>query len=294
MKALPRVFLVWLLIPLVLCLGCQKQETESPTSGTLRFVCAESVAPVIQKEAAEFQRLYTKASIAFDTTTTREALIKLFNKETAMVIISREVNAEEAASLAAEKYSPGTFALAKVGIAVIVNPDNPVRELNLDQVSGIYSGRISRWDQVGGDGGKITPLAMPRNSGTTEVFLRTIGVDTTLSGALRVLPGSREMADLVAKDPLSVGFVGMNWLSDRVRALALAEDASNQFITIHQASVYQGDYPLVQTIYAITTAGAYTPASGFVSFLASAPGQKIFLDSGLVPVTMPVKLIRID
>ncbi|MFH1221131.1 MAG: substrate-binding domain-containing protein [Candidatus Eisenbacteria bacterium] len=294
MKALPRVFLVWLLIPLVLCLGCQKQETESPTSGILRFVCAESVAPVIQKEAAEFQRLYTKASIAFDTTTTREALIKLFNKETAMVIISREVNAEEAASLAAEKYSPGTFALAKVGIAVIVNPDNPVRELNLDQVGGIYSGRISRWDQVGGGGGKITPLAMPRNSGTTEVFLRTIGVDTTLSGALRVLPGSREIADLVAKDPLSVGFVGMNWLSDRVRALALAEDASNQFITIHQASVHQGDYPLVQTIYAITTAGAYTPASGFISFLASAPGQKIFLDSGLVPVTMPVKLIRID
>ena len=102
------------------------------------------------------------------------------------------------------------------------------------------------------------------------------------------------MVGAVAANLSAIGFVGMNWLSDRVKALALAKEGSDQFITVHQASVYQGAYPIVQPVYALSTSGAYGLASGFIAFLTSAPGQKIFLDSGLVPVTMPVKLIRID
>lgn len=290
MRSLP-----WLVLAALVLAGCAKQ-TESPTSGTLSFVCAESVAPVLQKEAADFMRLYTKAVITLDSTTTREALGKLASGGTRLVVISRALNADEKKSFAAGNVAVDTFALAKDGIAVIVHPESPVRHLNLEQIRDIYSGKIDRWEEVGGKGGKILPLSLSRNSGTAEVFFHEIGIDTTFSPTLQVVPASRGMIEKVAADRTAIGFVGMNWLSDRVRALAVARTASDNYIyvDIHQASVYQGTYPLVQTIYAIQTGGAYGLANGFIAYLTSAPGQKIILNSGLVPITMPVKLIKVD
>lgn len=297
--------LPWLLVAGLVLAGCAKQ-TESPTTGTLTFACAESVAPVFRKEAADFMRLYTKSAISLDSTTTREAIAKLAAGETPMAIVSRPLNADERRSFAAGKVAIDTFALAKDGIAVIVHPESPVLRLTLAQIRDIYTGKIARWEEIGGRGarggrgsragygGNILPLSLSRNSGTAEVFFREIGADTAFSPALRVVQTSGEMVDAVAADRAAIGFVGMSRLSDRVRALAVARAASGEYVDIHQASVYQGTYPLVRTIYAIKTGGAYGLANGFIAYLASAPGQKIILNSGLVPQTMPVKLIKIE
>jgi phosphate transport system substrate-binding protein len=285
--------LSWLLIAGLALAGCEKQG-ESPTTGALTFACAESVAPVFRKEAADFMRLYTKAVITLDSTTTREAVVKLARGETPMAVISRALNAEERRSFAAAKVEVDTFALAKEGVAVIVHPENAVRRLTLEQIRDIYSGKIARWEEVGGRGGKILPLTLSKNTGTAEVFFHEIGSDTTFSRALRLVPTSGEIVDAIAAERLGVGFVGMSRLSDRVRALAVARTASGEYVDIHQASVHQGTYPLVRTIYAIKTGGAYGLANGFIAYLSSAPGQKIFLNAGLVPQTMPVKLIKIE
>jgi phosphate transport system substrate-binding protein len=275
--------------------GCGKpKNTESPTTGTLSLVSAEAVAPVIQKEIAEFMRLYIKAAITCDSSTSREALVKFVNLETKMVVLSRDLNPEEKKSLDAAKFSYSSFALAKTGIAVVVNPENSVEKLNLVQLRDIYTGRITRWEEVGGAGGKITPVSLSRNSGTAEVFLGALGINAGLSPDLRVVAASRDLENAISADPSAIGFVSMNWLSGKVKAVAVARDSSGDFIDVHQASVYQGSYPLVETAYALTTAGAYGLASGLISFMTSAPGQKIFLDSGLVPVTMPVKLIQLN
>jgi phosphate transport system substrate-binding protein len=289
----------FILVSLVACLavGCGEKSPkngESPTSGSLAFLCAESVAPVLGDEAAEFMRLYTKATISMDSTTTREALVRFASGAAKMVVISRELNSEEKKSFAADKFEYGSFTLAKYGIAVVVHPDNPVKQLTLDQIHDIYSGKITRWQDIGGPRGEILPLSLSKNSGVTESFFQKAGIDTGFSPALRVVPTSREMAATVAKDPLAIGFVSMNWTTNRVKALALAKTASDDFVALHQASVYNGSYPLVQGIHAYTTSGAYGLPSGFIAFMVSAPGQKIFLNSGLVPATMPVKLIRMD
>ena len=291
----PSYLLLGLLLAGLAVGGCGKpKNTESPTSGTLSLVSAESVAPVVQKEIAEFMRLYTKAAITCDSTTSREALVKFVNGETKMVVLSRNLEPEEKKSLDAAKFSYSSFALAKIGIAVVVNVENRVERLNLAQLRDIYTGGITRWEEVGGTGGKITPISLSRNSGTAEVFLGTLGIDAGLSPDLRVVPASRDLTSAISGDPSAIGFVGMNWLSREVKTVAVARDSSADFIDIHQASVYQGAYPLVETAYALTTAGAYGLASGLISFMTSAPGQKIFLNSGLVPVTMPVKLIQLD
>jgi phosphate transport system substrate-binding protein len=282
----------WLLAAGLALMGCQK-ETESPTTGVLHFACAETAVPVVQKEAAEFMRLYTKANITFDSTTTREALVKISNKETPLVLISRNLNQGEKDAFAAARMAVDTFALAKDGIAVIVHPDNAVGALNVEQLRDIYTGKISRWDAVGGRGGKIVPVCMSRNSGTTESFFREVGLDSTVAPGTHLLETSRQMVEWVAAHRDAVGFVGMNWLGDGVKAVAVAPGATKQYVNLNQASVYRGEYPLVTTFYALSTSGAYGLASGFIAFLTSAPGQKIFLNAGLVPVTMPVRLIQI-
>ena len=275
--------------------GCGgAKETESPTSGTLSLICAESLAPIVDKEVAEFTRLYTKAAVTCDSATSQEALVKFVNGQTKLIVLSRPLTAAEKKSLDGAKFSYNSYALAKIGIAVVVNTENPVGKLNLSQIRDIYTGKITDWREVGGLGGKITPISLSRNSGTAQVFLDALGIDSGFSPDLKVVAASRDLASAINADPLAIGFVGMNWLSDKVKAVAVAGDSAGEFTKIHQASVYQGAYPLVETAYALTTEGAYGLASGLVSFMTSAPGQKIFLDSGLVPVTMPVKLIQIN
>ena len=111
------------------------------------------------------------------------------------------------------------------------------------------------------------------------------------------------MVDFVSSHPDAIGMLGLNWLpdnKDKVKVLELADpDAPDslgtrgKYFRPHQAYVFQGTYPLTRQIYFYSRADVYSVGIGFVSFVTSAPGQKIVLNSGLVPATMPVRLVQL-
>ena len=110
------------------------------------------------------------------------------------------------------------------------------------------------------------------------------------------------MIEAVANDPSAIGIVGLNWLraaGGRVRALDLSDPSApdslggGKFFSPHQAYVYKGFYPIIRNVYLLITPDSYGVSTGFTSFLTSAPGQKIVQNQGLVPATMPVRLVQL-
>ena len=290
-----------LLLPLLA--ACQKERTETPTKGHGTVVVSESVAPLMTTEKDTFERLYPDAHISLETANAREAVGRLFNDTIKVIVSSRALNAEEREAARKANVQIAEYKIAFDAIAVIINVENPLTQLRTTQLDSILTGTIHSWKEAGGTSKAPIELCYPsRNSGTFETLLERIVKGGSLEKPEAVASTSPEMVKFIESNPNAIGFLGLNWLSenkDKVKTLELADpDAPDslgrgKYFSPHQAYVFQGYYPLTRQIYFYSRADIYSVGIGFVSFVTSAPGQKIVLNSGLVPATMPVRLVQI-
>ena len=98
----------------------------------------------------------------------------LLNGTVSIANASRAIKPEEMDTAKKNGVDPVEFVVARDAIAVIVNPNNPVNQLTLQQISDIYSGKIKNWSEVGGEDRPIVRLSRETNSGTHVYFLETV------------------------------------------------------------------------------------------------------------------------
>ena len=128
---------------------------------------------------------------------------------------SRKIKEEEIAEAQANGIEPVEHIIARDAIAVIVNPENPVSQLTLKQISDIYSGKINNWSEVGGEDRPIVRLSRETNSGTHVYFLETVlrlgnSDDKTLfSTDTLLLPSSEGIIAEVRQNPNAIGYDGL-------------------------------------------------------------------------------------
>ena len=285
--------------------GCQNERHETPTKGHVTVVVSESVSPVMQQEKQIFEEQYPEAHVELIVASDREAIARLFNDSITVIVSSRPLNAEERAVQKRFNITLREFKIAYDGVAVIVNKANSLTRLRTTQLDSILDGRITRWKDVGSDLSSTIETCLPsRNSGTFEVTVtKLMNAGDTVAMPAAVVLSSGEMIAYVIGHPSALGFIGTNWLNEnkeKVTALELADPnvpdslgTKGKYFSPHQAYIYQGNYPLTREIYIYSRADAYGVGSGFLSFITGAQGQKIILNNGLVPATMPVRLVEL-
>lgn len=274
--------------------GCQEKR-QTTTRGNISILVGESVLPVVQKEAAEFERLYEQAHIDIVPTTSREAIVQFLTGKVTTIVISRSLNEEEKRVVEAYKLTPHSWPFAMDAVVIIVHPANPISRMTYAQIGEVFSGRVRSWQKLGAGRGEIEPFVLSRNAGTAEYLLRTVIGDTVFTASAQRCSTSAQLVELVASRRQAVGFVGLAWANEKVKALEIAADSAATYVPPYQGFIYRGDYPLRRAIYVMSSDVGYAGlATGFITFLTSAQGQKIVTNSGLVPVTMPVKLVKIQ
>jgi phosphate transport system substrate-binding protein len=279
-------------LAVIVLAGCQERH-QTTTKGSIQVLVGESVFPLVQKEVAEFTRLYEQASIEITPTTSREAIIQLLTGKVATIIVSRELNEEEKRVVEAYKLPVRSWRYAMDAVLIIVNPKNEVSRITFADARKVFSGETRNWKSLGGASQDIELFVLSRNSGTSEFFLNSVVHDTLFGTSARRCSTSAQLVELVATRPNAIGVVGMAWKGEKVKVLDVAVSDTSAFAAPYQASIYQGEYSLRRTIQIMSTDTGYAGlATGFVTFLASAQGQKVVRDFGLVPVTMPVKIVR--
>lgn len=296
-----------LLLPVIVAVvcftGCEKERKEMPTKGYVTMVASESVAPLIEKEKKTFEELYTQAHVELHVATAREAIARLFNDSITIIVSSRSLNNEEREVAKRANLTIGEYKIAYDGVAVIVHTTNGMQQLRMTQLDSIFRGKITHWKSAGSDLSSDIELCLPyRNSGTFEFAVTHIlKKDDTLAVPAMVVKSSLDMINFVAGHPSAIGIVGLNWLNDnkkKVKTLELSDPESpdsllrGKYFGPHPAYVYQKYYPLTREIFIYSRADNYGVAAGFTSFITSGPGQKIVLNEGLVPATMPIRLVE--
>jgi len=172
-------------------------------------------------------------------------------------------------------------AIAMDGVCVIVHPTNPVSGLTGDQIRGIYAGRITNWKEVGGVDAPIVGFSRDTSSGTYETFEGLIMKGEKMAAGVGTVGSNPEMHDSVATTPGAIGYVGLGFLGEKVKALPV------NGIMPNKGTIASGVYPIARPLFLFTRG---YPELGsaihtFSTFYLTEEGQEIVEAKGFVPLT---------
>lgn len=207
-----------------------------------------------------------------------------------MAASSRPIKEREAAELARLgdlRSAAAEQVIAIDGVAVIVNPDNPLRQLDIEQLAGVFSGRIRNWQDLGGPPGAIQLYARDEQSGTWETFKELVMHRNAaqLAAGARRFESSEQLSDEVARDRNGIGFIGLPYVRN-AKALAVAYGASTAMRPSAELIATE-DYPLSRRLYLYVPPSVEQPwARALARFAQSSAGQAIVAASGFVAQTV--------
>ena len=177
-----------------------------------------------------------------------------------------------------DKYGLQLFRWAVDGVAAVVHPNNPVRELSSKQLRGIFSGRITNWKEVGGPDHAITLYTRDEASGTRKVFWKKALAKEPITASANVVVSNGAMKTATANDPFAIGYVSVGYLDDSVAPITL------DGVLPSLENVRTGKYPVARGLYSLTRGEPKGLARLFLDFLFSPTGQQIIADKGFIPV----------
>ena len=206
---------------------------------------------------------------------------------------SRAISDKEVAALSAKGFgdlrSPATeHVIALDGIAVIVHPNNPLAAVDRAQLHDIFSGKLTDWAEVGGAPGPITVLARDRKSGTFDTFKHLVLGSDDVPAATRRFAQSDVLADVVASDPTSIGFIGLAYVRS-AKALAIGDRGTPPSLPT-SFTVTTEDYMLSRRLYLYSTPKPRTPlATELVGFALSPQGQAVVRATNFIDLDVALR-----
>ncbi|MFN3356931.1 MAG: phosphate ABC transporter substrate-binding/OmpA family protein [Pseudomonas sp.] len=180
--------------------------------------------------------------------------------------------------------SPGAEQVIAIdGLAIILNPQNPLTTLNTEQLAQIFNGDISTWEAVGGVGGAIQVYARDDKSGTYDTFkelvLRLRGKPLVTSA--KRFESSEQLSDAVSRDPQGIGFIGLPYVR-QAKAVAIVDGDSHPMLALNSLIATE-DYPLSRRLFFYLPPSNRNPwAKALVDFSQSSKGQSIVAANGFI------------
>lgn len=166
--------------------------------------------------------------------------------------------------------------VAKDGIAIVVHPQNPIRQLTSSQARDVFAGRISNWKELGGADASIHVISREEGSGTRRSF------DTLVLGEEKLTPNALfqnsngTIREAVANDTFAIGYVSIGLVNDKVKEVSLNGVApSNE-------NVKKGTYPLSRPVFFLTKGEPTAGTKKFIDYVLSEDSQKLLEKEGLI------------
>jgi phosphate transport system substrate-binding protein len=203
---------------------------------------------------------------------------------------SRAMEDKEIKQAEAKGVKPNQEQVAIDGIAIVVHPKNPIKNLTMDQLREIFLGNIANWKILGGANKPIVILSREVNSGT-HIFLKehvlrrgvAKGPEEFSPSAL-MMSSSQAIADEVAGNENAVGYYGMGYIGPKQKVIAVAKDAKSPFIEPTIDNVKSNTYPISRPLFLYTNGKPQGVIKDFIDFVYSKEGQEIVKKIDFVPV----------
>ncbi len=247
-------------------------EVSAALSGTVSTDGSTSMEKVIGALGEQFMENHSGVSFTYNPTGSGTGIKAIQEGRCDIGLSSRELKEEEKAS-----GLTGTI-LAYDGIAVIVNPENPVSDLDVATVAKIYTGEITNWSEVGGNDAEIVLIGREAGSGTRSGFEEIADVADKCVYR-QELTSTGDVITAVAQNPGAIGYASVASVKDTVKALTVGGVApSNE-------TILDGTYVIQRPFVLVTKADAeLSPAAkAFFDYAMSADAHELITAAGVVP-----------
>jgi phosphate transport system substrate-binding protein len=231
-----------------------------------------TVLPVMQKAAESFMAANPDIKLVISGGGSGNGIKALGEKQCDVAMSSRDIKDKERA--AAEKKG-----VKPVRIVPVVNPENPVKDLSLDQLAAIYSGKVRNWKELGGQDGPIVVISRDTSSGTFESWQELVMKKERVTPAALMQASNGTVVQAVAKNKNAIGYIGLGYLDKSVKSLTVSKVAASA------KTALDGEWPIARELYIFTNGDPKGGVKKLVDYLLAADkGQKDVLAVGYVPL----------
>jgi len=278
---------------------------ETPTRGNIKISVDESFQLLIDTQLYTFESLYINAHITPYYKPEVDVLADFMNDSVRTIVLTRDLTKEEKDYLLTQKFVARTTKVAHDALALIVNPANPDTIISDSQFADIFRGKITSWKQINpASQDKPVNVVFDNNkSGNVRYFREKFSLTGNFPSNCFAVNTNEEVINYVKNNTGALGIISVNWISDTqdsisekfLKSVRVVEVGTNSlnYCKPYQGYIAEESYPFCRDVYMISRETFSGLGTGFASFVAGDQGQRIILKSGLVPATMPIRLIQI-
>jgi phosphate transport system substrate-binding protein len=304
-----RYLIISVLLTLLSCSGGKNASLdETPTRGNIKISVDESFQPLIDTEVFTFTHLYTSAHVKPTYKPEYDVINDFMNDSVKVIVTSKKLSDYQIQYLRDTLVIARTTTYAYDALALVTNKVNKDTLIKYNVIKDIFLGKINKWKDIDPKSklGSIRVIFDNTKSGNIRYFKELFEIKDSLSSNFFAVRSNAEVIDFVSRNPDAFGIVSVNWISDKDDSLSMSFSrkvnivaVSQQFVNDgsyyrpYQGSIYDKSYPFVREIYFISRETFAGLGSGFINWACAEQGQRIVLKSGLVPATMPIRLVQI-
>lgn len=171
-----------------------------------------------------------------------------------------------------------SFPFAIDGVAVVVHPENPVRDLSGEQVKQIFAGKLDNWSQVGGPDGPIHLFGREEGSGTRKTFWKKCLDKGDIAASANTVASNGAMKTAVSGDPGAIGYLSIGHIDDSIAAVALDGAAPTQ------DNAASGAFPVTRKLYMNTKGDPDPLTRAFIDYILGDEGAEIISAAHYIPL----------
>jgi phosphate transport system substrate-binding protein len=244
--------------------------------GNITIKGSTTILPISQMTAEVFMREHPDINMSVQGGGSSVGIVSLIDGTADIGQASRPMRESEIERAQRNDVSPKMHIIAMDGIAVVVHPSNTLEELTLGQIRDIYLGKVSDWSEIGGGKAEIVVVSRDSSSGTYEQFsIKALGGARTRPDSL-LQASNQAVAQTVAMTPGAIGYIGLGYVSDRVKPLKV------NGVRCTKEMVMSNRYPLSRFLFMYTDGDPSDEVKQYLDFVLSQKGQRIVENCGYV------------
>jgi phosphate transport system substrate-binding protein len=285
-----RIFTIGLLALALFTAACARSK--GPNKTVIQDTGSDTMVNLAQAWAEEYAKVDPAVSVEVSGGGSGTGISALSSGTVDIANCSRRFEPEEIETARKNTgKAPRELMVGFDALAVYVNKNNPLNEITIDQLAGIYAegGKLTKWSQLGvkmpAGSDEIICVSRQSNSGTYFYFREAIlgkGRDFRLGS--RDMQGSKDVVELVANTPSAIGYSGMGYNTPSVKQLRVSKQAGEPSYAPTVETTLNHTYPIARPLFMYTLGEPAGAVKKYLDWVNSDAGQKIVLQSGYVPL----------
>lgn len=291
------LLVILLLISGLLLTACRNDSGEASDSSssrqrTLQNKGSDTLVNVALAWAEAYQVVEPDVPIAVTGGGSGTGIAALINGTVDIANASRSMKEKEIEEARANGIEPLEHVVAIDALAIITNLENPVSKLTIQEMSDMYTGRITNWKDVGGNDAPIILLSRETNSGTHVYFLEEVvrkgekENEDIFAPHTLLMPSSVGITSEIRRNPNAIGYDGLGYVdAEHEKIISISADSESDYIPPSVESASEGTYPLARNLFMYTAGEPSGPLADYLGWIKGAEGQEIVASLGFVPLT---------